>query len=548
MNYWDWIVIIVYMAVLIGIACYLSRFHRTIGDYYLAGKRIKWWQSGFSVMATQLGAISFVSAPAFVALKQNGGLKWLCYEFGIPLGLILVMVVIIPPLHRGNFISIYEYLERRFDSSTRSIISALFQLGRGLATAVAVLAGGLILSTALSIPTSSAIIIIGIITVLYDALGGIAVVILSDVLQMMIIIVGIVICGWTAFHLVGWNTAWASLSPDRLQILDFTHWGFSSEGAYAFWPMLIGGIFLYASYYGCDQSQMQRQLTLKNVDDARKSILMNALGRFPLVVMYCLVGVFVGAVVLQPEFTVKVSSIMHTDPSTATKILKDDPDRMLPLFILSYLPHGLIGFILVAIMSALMSSLDSALNSLSAATIRDFYQRYIKPEGDEKHYLVASKICTLFWGFFCITAALIFANIEEATRQTTIVLINAIGSLLYGPILAAFLLGILTKWAQAQAVKTGVVTGIAINTFLWLFTPVSWLWWNFFGFMVAILTTALVTILSKTSVGFKAPFVTLSVVKESTTVNWSTLYKIVVIYFLLIILFCYVLENILKLS
>jgi len=545
MNYWDWIVIFIYMAALIGTALYLNRLHHTISDYYLAGRRIKWWQSGFSVMATQLGAISFVSAPAFVALKEGGGLKWLCYELGIPLGLILVMAVIIPPLHRGNFISIYEYLERRFDSSTRSLISALFQLGRGLATAVAVLAGGLILSTALSIPTYSAILLIGIITVIYDVLGGIAVVIISDVLQMMIIIVGIAVCGWAASHVVSWNTAWTSLSPDRLQILDFSHWGFTPEGAYAFWPMLIGGIFLYASYYGCDQSQMQRQLAVGNVDDAKKSILMNALGRFPLVVMYCLVGIFVGAVVLRPDFFVKAASIMHTDVPTAVQVLKEDPDRMLPLFILSYLPHGLIGFILVAIMSALMSSLDSALNSLSATTMRDFYQRYIKLDGDARHYLIASKICTLFWGVFCIAAALVFAQVEEATRQTTLVLINAVGSLLYGPILAAFLLGIMTKWAQSQAVKIGVVMGTTTNVLLWLFTPVSWLWWNFFGFMAAVLTAVFLTFARKTGLDFKVPLVTLGGLKEKATINWSTFYKIVVIYFFLIILFCYVCENML---
>ena len=547
MNYWDWIIISVYMSVLVGIALYLNRHHHTISDYYLAGRRIKWWQSGFSVMATQLGAISFVSAPAFVALKQGGGLKWLCYELGIPLGLILVMAVIIPPLHKGNYISIYEYLERRFDGSTRSMVSAFFQLGRGLATAVAVLAGGIILSTALSISTTSAILLIGLITIVYDVLGGIAVVILSDVLQMMIIIVGVVVCGCAALYIVGWDTAWTSLSPDRLQILDFTHWGFSSEGAYAFWPMLIGGVFLYASYYGCDQSQMQRQLAVGNVDDARKSILMNALGRFPMVGMYCLVGIFVGAVVSRPEFLTKVSSLMHIDVPTAAQVLQDDPDRMLPLFILSYLPHGLIGFILVAIMSALMSSLDSALNSLSAVTIRDFYQRYIKPEGDARHYLIASKICTFFWGIFCIAAALIFVQVEEATRHTTLVLINAVGSILYGPLLAAFLLGIMTKWAKSQAVKTGVVTGIITNVSLWLFTPVSWLWWNFFGFTVAIVTASLVTTAKHASVSFSALFA-LHVDRETTSVNWPLIYKIVVLYFFFIIIFCYLCENIITLS
>ena len=157
MNYWDWMVIIIYVAVIIGIALLLTRSQRNIRDYYLAGKKIKWWQSGVSTMATQLGAISFISAPAFVALKEGGGLKWLGYEFGVPLGLILVMAIIIPILHRGNFISIYEYLGKRFDNTTRSLVSFLFLLGRGLATGVAVLAGGIILSTALSISTTSII-------------------------------------------------------------------------------------------------------------------------------------------------------------------------------------------------------------------------------------------------------------------------------------------------------------------------------------------------------------------------------------------------------
>jgi SSS family transporter len=545
MNYLDWIVIIVYMGALMGIALYYNRTHHTIRDYYLAGKNIKWWQSGFSVMATQLGAVSFVSAPAFVALKQGGGLKWLCYEFGVPLGLLIVMAFILPCLHRGNFISIYEYLESRFDSSTRLLMSSLFQLGRGLATAVAVLAGGLILSTALSISTAKAILLVGAVTILYDVIGGIRVVIISDVLQMLIIMVGIFVCGWTALSVVGWETAWGSLSPDRRLILDFGHWGVSAEGGYAFWPMLIGGIFLYASYYGCDQSQMQRQLTVNRLDDAKKSILLNALGRFPLVFLYCLVGVLVGGIVLRPEFLTKVAVLTKTDPAIAANILRDDPDRMLPFFILSYLPHGLIGFILVGIMAALMSSLDSALNSLSAVTIRDFYQRYVKPAGDVKHYLIASKICTLCWGVFCVAVALLFTWIEEATRQTTIVLINAIGSLLYGPVLAVFVLGILTTWAKPFAVKVGVLTGVLSNVFFWLFTPVAWIWWNFSGLMITIITAISVTLLKGMRLGVEIPFFNFRVDKDMHQRSWVAVYKIVLLYFFLIIIICYIIQQLL---
>lgn len=154
-------------------------------------------------MATQLGAISFVSAPAFVAIKKGGGLNWLCYEFGVPLALILVMAVIIPTLHRHYFISIYEYLEKRFGSGALTLISLFFQIGRCLGTVVLVLAGGLILSTALSISTTAAVLLIGLITVLYDVLGGIRVVVLSDFLQMVIIIAGLLICSGGALHFVG---------------------------------------------------------------------------------------------------------------------------------------------------------------------------------------------------------------------------------------------------------------------------------------------------------------------------------------------------------
>ena len=153
MNGLDWLVIGAYSLLIIGTGYIFGRSHKSVEDYYLAGGKIRWWQSGLSTMATQLGAISFVSAPAFVALKENGGLKWLAYEFGVPVALILVMAWILPTFHRMGVISIYEYLGGRFDDQTRSLVSLLFQLGRGLATAVSVLAGGLIISTAVGVST-----------------------------------------------------------------------------------------------------------------------------------------------------------------------------------------------------------------------------------------------------------------------------------------------------------------------------------------------------------------------------------------------------------
>ncbi len=536
MNIIDWGVIALYIIFILGAGFLLGRSQITLSDYYLGGRTVRWWQSGLSTMATQLGAVSFVSAPAFVVLKDGGGLKWLAYEFGVPLALLLVMIVILPTFHRSGVISIYEYLEARFDEGTRTLVSLLFQLGRGLATAVTVLAGGLVLSTALGISTPMAIITISLVTIVYDVLGGIRVVILSDVIQMIIILVGIVVCGSVALSFVGWESAWATLEPERLKVLDFHHWGLNPEGTYGFWPMTLGGFFLYASYYGCDQSQVQRELTVGHIDDAKKSLLVNAFGRFPMVLLYCMMGVFVGAVVATPAFLERAALVVGSSPETVTAALQRDPDRMVPLFILSYLPHGVIGFIFVAILSALMSSLDSALNSMSAVTVRDFYQRYWKKDASERHYLMASKAFTLFWGVFCVACALLFATTPEATRQTTIVLINAIGSVLYGPILAAFLLGMLTHWAGPRATKIGIITGALVNVLLFLLQwwgqviSISWLWWNLTGFMCTVIVARVLSGWDK----HPDREVNLEPL-ETSRINWPVVYGVVGFYFVFIV-------------
>lgn len=543
----DWAVIGLYLVVLLVLAVFHGRGQHNVQDYYLAGRKIKWWQSGSSTMATQLGAISFVSAPAFVAMKENGGLKWLCYEFGVPLGILIVMFIIIPILHQRNYISIYEYLEKRFDRGVRTLVSLLFQLGRGLATAVSILAGGLILSTALPFTTAQAILIVGAVTILYDVIGGIRIVILSDLMQMVVIIFGLAICGYTAYQLVGWNAAWQALEPGRFAILDFKQWGLTTEGSYSFWPMTVGGIFLYASYYGCDQSQVQRELSVSTGEEVQKSLMINSFGRFPVVLLYCLMGVFVGAVFVQPEFMQQIAAKQGITTAGLKELLQSDPDRMVPLFILTFLPAGVVGFIFVAIMSALMSSLDSSINSLSAVTMEDVYKRYFKPDANGKHYLVMSKIFTLFWGVFCIIAALVFSGAGETSRQTTIVLINAIGSLLYGPILAAFVSGMLLKNSTASGIKAGITVGIVVNILLWQLTDISWLWWNLTGFLVTILTA------TTFSVGRLRPGKIISlepglkVARPVFKKNWRKSFYLVIFYFFLIIGFAWLIQSSVKL-
>jgi Na+/proline symporter len=145
----DYLLVGLYVVFLIGMGVYLNRRQQSAEDYYVGGRTVAWWASGTSTMATQLGTISFVSAPAFVALKdvkEGGGLGWLTYEFGVPLALIFIMMYLIPTYHRARVISIYEYLRKRFDPSTQVYVAVLFQISRGLATGVAVYTVGFVVA------------------------------------------------------------------------------------------------------------------------------------------------------------------------------------------------------------------------------------------------------------------------------------------------------------------------------------------------------------------------------------------------------------------
>lgn len=525
MNYLDWIVITVYITFLIGLSSYLSRRQGNVEDYYLGGRSVSWWAIGVSTMATQLGAISFISAPAFVALKPGGGLKWLGFEFAVPIAMVFIMIFIIPVIHRTGVISLYEYLEKRFDASTRSIVSIIFQISRALATGVGIYAIGIVLSAILKVPLVPTILVIGFVTIIYDVLGGIKAVIYTDVIQMFVLTIGIIICGLTAYYLIGGTeNLLAGFDKERIQILNLSTHGFGDGENFSFWALVIGGFFLYVAYYGCDQSQIQREMCAKTLDEAKKSLMLNGYARVLIVAAYLSMGLLIGAFALQNE-------------EFLNQIPKENVDYMVPIFVLNYLPHGLIGFIVVALLAAFMSSLDSAINSLSAATMRDIYQRYIKPNGDDKHNFMMSRILTIFWGVVCTGFAFVVGSISD----TVIEAINKVGSLFYGPILAAFVLGILFKRTSATAVKLGVVIGVAVNFILWIgFPGISWLWWNVTGSLSAIIIGYTWSLLSPT---LKTIPTILSYQSEVDS-NWKWRYIFLIVYFFLIILLSYSIEKV----
>ena len=467
MNVFDYSIVVIYLTLLIGMG-YFFRQQTTKNDYFLGGRTLGWKALTLSVMATQLSAISFVSAPAFVGLREGGGLHWLSYELGVPLAMLLILSTILPALYRSGFVSIYDYLEQRFGRSTRILISFVFQFSRAFATGIMIYAVSLILQGTMGVEAWQAIALTGVITVLYSLQGGMKAVVYGDAIQMIIIVLGTVACiGFGLYHLGGFGEFLAKVDPERLNAIKPESLGFDGEG-FGLLPMIFGGFVLYASYYGCDQTQAQRALAAANTKDLRYMMLANATVRFPITLLYCFSGLIVGTLAV-------------TEVSFMSQIPAENPDWMMPIFILNYLPHGMIGLLIVAILAAAMSSLSSAINSLAAVSIED-YCRITGKTLEPKDYLKKAKSVGLIWG--AVTLGLSFFAGDIA--PTVIEAINKVGSVFYGPILAVFLLAVIDKKLGAKEINIGLIAGVALNIVIWLtMDNVFWFWWNFIGFVVA---------------------------------------------------------------
>jgi len=481
-NAIDWVIIVVYLLGMIGFSAWLGRGQSDQDDYYVGGRNLPWWAVGISTMATQASAISFISIPAFVALKEGGGLTWLQYELAVPLAMLAVMVLLIPHFRKLELVSVYEYLEMRFDLATRLLLSGVFLGSRGLATGIGVYASAIVLSVALGIPVWGTILLIGVVTVIYDMLGGMSAVVWSDVIQMGILIGGLAICVGFAAHLAGgFGEMMAAFPAERAVALDPSH-GLGDGASTPFWGFLIGGLFLYVSYYGVDQSQAQRELSAPTLADTKRSLIFNGLARFPMTVMYIVLGIAVGAAFMAiPELREAVQADYARTESW---------DYLVPRFVLMYLPTGIRALIFAAILAAAMSSLDSSINSLSAATMRDFVER-LGGDFDDKAMLKWSRITTVLWG----AAVIGFAFLAGGISDTVVEGINKVGSAFYGPILAVFLVGVLWRRANGPGVISGCLVGVAFNIVIWIgVESIYWMWWNLFGVTVAVVVSVIVSL------------------------------------------------------
>ena len=539
MHWINWLIVVVYLVFVVGDGLRRARGAKNIEAYFLANRSLPWWAVGLSVMATQLSAITLIGTTGQGA---TDGLKFVQFYFGLPVAMVILGVTIVPFLHGAKVFTAYEYLERRFDVRTRTLTSFLFLVSRGMSCGVIISAPAVVLSAIFGWSLTACVALIGVPTVLYTVIGGVQAVTWADVKQMFVI-VGAVLA--MLFVLVArmpvpLDDAFAIAgAAGRLQVFDFS---FDLSNQYTFWSGIIGGTFLMLSYFGTDQSQVQRYLTAKSVDEARSSLLMSAYWKIPLQAMILLLGVMVflyytfqptplyfnpthdqamrasapatydslsarytvvtrertaaalAAVVARQsgdavatsaaltayKATEKEAGVVRTAALAAVGKVTGQPTRdvnyVIPRFVIDHLPLGFAGIFLAAVLAAAMSSIAAELNSLSTATVVDFYQRHYKREGSDEHLLAVSKWATAIWGAFaCVVAT------YAATLGSLIEVVNRFGSFFYGSILGVFILAMIPR-ARALGAFVGLIAGMAtVGLISWQVPSIAFLWHNVTG-------------------------------------------------------------------
>lgn len=512
-----------------------NRHHQDLEGYLLGGRSSGWATVGLSVMATQASAITFIST---TGQAFEDGMGFVQLYFGLPIAVIIICAVFIPIYYRSKVFTAYEYLEKRFDLKTRLLTAGLFLIQRGLAAGITIYAPAIILSHIFNWNIHATILAIGALVVAYTLSGGAKAVNQTQKQQMAVMMLGMaVVFGITLYKLppgVGFIEALdVAGALGKINIIDTS---INLESRYTLWSGITGGLFLSLSYFGTDQSQVQRYLTARNPDQSRMGLIFNGLLKIPMQFFILLCGLMVlifyqfnprplyfnevdralvfssskadSLRILESEYQSLQSQRIKSSESyaqsnspqlrqhlneihnsekrlvartrdlvkTVPKTVGNDKDYVFLSFILAHLPHGIIGLLLAVILSAAMSSTAGELNALATTTTVDLYQRLLMPSASAKHFVNAGKIFTFFWGAIAVLFAS-FAGFLENLIQA----VNIVGSLFYGSILGVFLVAFLLKNIGANAVFTAAILAQTLVFILFKTSDIGYLWFNAIG-------------------------------------------------------------------
>ncbi len=442
---------------LIGITLFGLRFRsaqRSLRNYFLADRNIPWWAISLSIVAAETSTLTIISIPG---LAYDSNFTFLQLVLGYLVARVIICLIFIPQYFRGELYTAYQLIDRRFGARLHKFTAGLFLLTRAAAEGVRVWAVAIVIGIALEsymlnmsndARDIASVAIITALTLIYTFEGGMAAVIWTDVVQMLIYIVGTAIGFFTIVHSLpgGWPQIHSVASQfHKFQMFDFS---FSPARNYSFWAGIIGGAFLTTSTHGTDQLLVQRLLAARNERQSKLALLSSGIFILVQFALFLLVGaslfVFYKVVPGLPAFA------------------KGQSDRIFPVFIVHHMPHGISGLLIAAILAAAMSNLSAALNSLSSTTVMDFYSR-LRPGISEGHRMRVSRLATIVWGVVLFMLALLS---RHGGRVVEIGL--TIISVAYGALLGVFLLGVLTRRATETGAMIGMAFGLGINLYLWL--------------------------------------------------------------------------------
>lgn len=538
MNSTDWIVLLSTLGFIVGYGTWRTFRQHDLNSYLRGGQDANWATVGLSVMATQASAITFLSTPG---QAFESGMGFLQFYFGLPLALVILSVTFIPMFYKLNVYTAYEYLEERFDLNTRLLTAFLFLVQRGLAAGITIYAPAIVLSTVLGWDLNTMNILIGALVIIYTVSGGTKAVSITQKWQMAVIMGGM----FYAFYMLIDH-----LSPhvDFLQALhvagvhgkmEVVNFEIDVNQRYTIWSGLTGGLFLALSYFGTDQSQVQRYISGSNIRQSRMGLMFNAILKIPMQFFILLTGVLVFVFyqymerpihfneqvvetvmqsdlkeegsdmiakfnVLQSEKQALMESDLEANRAELQSIEKQqvalneefgelalqvepdaetkDADYVFIRWILDNLPHGAIGLLLAVILSAAMSSTAGELNALATTTMNDFIRRLRKDRSEQKGDVFRSKMVTVLWGVLAISFALSARLVDNLIE-----LVNILGSLFYGTILGIFICAFYIKRVDHRSVLLAAVVAEASVLTLFFTSDIGFLWFNAIGCAIVVI-------------------------------------------------------------
>lgn len=476
----DLAIIFGYLIGIVLFGTWFGRKQKTTADYFLGDRSVPWWAVAFSIVATETSTITFISVPG-IAFSRGGNFQFLQLVFGYLLGRIVISLLFIPSYFKGELLTVYQLLDRRFGGKIKVLAASLFVVMRNIADGIRLLLTAIVLAAVYTSFQPAAnpetivvlsVILIGIAMIVFTYFGGMEAVIWVEVIQLGIYIAGAIAAAVVLTSAIdgGLPAAFVLASQyNKFSIFDFA---FDATKTFTFWSGLIGGCFLTMSTHGTDQYLVQRYLCTDGPRPATVALLTSGAIVLAQFIGFLFIGVLLFAF-YHP----------YSDPGYVTAAATSFPfsggDRVFPDFITRHLPTGLSGLVVAAIFAAAMSS---SLNSIAATAVNDLYKP-LRPSRDDKHYLKVSRVLTLAWGVVQIGVALVVRHQQRSALDQAL----SIASLINGPILGVFLVGTFLRRVSQPPALIGMVASMGVMLYVFFATRIAWTWYVFIGSSVTLI-------------------------------------------------------------